>query len=136
MGIKKITVEQLKTIVACEEEFNGEKYTYEQLENMIKDSNYVCLSYFDNDVLCGYLIAQDLLDYYDLLKIYVLPQYRKKGIGRELIDNLNKKILLEVREKSPAITFYEKMGFSMINIRKNYYSDGTNAIIMQRLHSK
>ena len=45
-----------------------------------------------------------------------------------------KKAIVEVRVSNmPAITVYEKAGFSTIDIRKNYYkNNGENAYVMIR----
>ena len=45
-------------------------------------------------------------------------------------QDLNK-VLLEVRESNlPAKNLYIKHGFEQISIRKKYYSDGENAVIL------
>ncbi len=64
---------------------------------------------------------------------------KRKGYGKYLInfliDRLKekgvKKLFLEVRESNrPAKSLYTSLGFNEINVRKNYYKDGENAIIM------
>jgi ribosomal protein S18 acetylase RimI-like enzyme len=43
------------------------------------------------------------------------------------------KIFLEVSDKNiHAIKLYERNGYEKISVRKNYYSDGSDAIIMQK----
>ena len=70
--------------------------------------------------------------------MFVLPEFRKSGIGFEIVnsaleilknDGINK-VFLEVRESNiPAINLYLKCGFKKINVRKKYYSNGENAVI-------
>jgi ribosomal-protein-alanine N-acetyltransferase len=71
--------------------------------------------------------------------VVVLKSKRGQGIGSVLIEEaLNKiqnagikKVFLEVRENNlPAIGAYKKFGFNQISVRKKYYLDGENALVM------
>lgn len=92
--------------------------------------------------LIGYLGAYILEPSAEIINFYVLSNYRKKGFGSILFKELLKEcmmrgittISLEVREdNTPAISFYLKQGFKKINVRKQYYQDGTNALVMQKV---
>ena len=52
-----------------------------------------------------------------------------------LSDSLNlNSITLEVRESNtPAIKLYEKFDFKNLGVRKNYYKNNENAIIMTKI---
>jgi [ribosomal protein S18]-alanine N-acetyltransferase len=63
--------------------------------------------------------------------IAVAPPYMRKGIGTLLVEFAIKlaresgcdKLILEVRKSNAdAMKFYEKMGFSYVNTKKNFYS--------------
>lgn len=65
--------------------------------------------------------------------------YRRKGIGTLLTLRLIEMavlkglhwLTLEVRESNQkAQKLYERFGFRKVGMRKNYYSDGENAVIM------
>ena len=43
-----------------------------------------------------------------------------------------KKVTLEVRKDSDAITFYRKLGFSSVDILPCYYQDGCDGIVMEK----
>ena len=67
--------------------------------------------------------------------------YREKGLGRELVNHiLNyskqfkvERIFLEVSNKNkPALRFYDSFGFNTLYIRKNYYKDGSDAILKEK----
>ncbi len=77
----------------------------------------------------------------DILTLTVSPKYRRQGIGRALLDQMitwakmrkSPAIFLEVREGNvEASPLYESAGFQPISTRSNYYSLGTNAIIMKK----
>ena len=65
----------------------------------------------------------------ELLLIGVLPEFRRRGLGEKLIEQLliasrsrgAERLFLEMRRGNPAIHLYEKMGFEPIGERRNYY---------------
>ena len=88
----------------------------------------------------GYADAVALLDEGYMGNIAVLPEHRGEGVGDELLTSLlrwgrekNLSFLtLEVREQNlPARSLYEKHGFEVVGLRKNYYEKPTdNAVLM------
>jgi ribosomal-protein-alanine N-acetyltransferase len=72
--------------------------------------------------------------------IAVLPEYRRKGIGRSLLHTCEAqlktpRLKLSVRASNQAaITLYEKEGYRTMDIWKAYYNDGENAIVMEKPH--
>lgn len=100
-----------------------------------KNSRYnIYEEYFEN-IFAGYLITYDNVDSLDIFEIAVDKNFRKKGLASKLLNRINdeRRILLEVSEKNKvAINLYKKNGFKMISRRKNYYLDGSDAIVMIR----
>lgn len=78
----------------------------------------------------GFMINQVILDECHLLTICICPDLQGLGLATAaltwLIELMRSKsiktLLLEVRaSNSKAIALYEKLGFSKLSIRKNYY---------------
>ena len=78
----------------------------------------------------------------DLMTIAVNPDYRRQGIAKYLIAELEnwaksrggEAMMLEVDIKNhEAIELYLKLGYQKLNIRKNYYGYGKDAQIMKRV---
>lgn len=78
----------------------------------------------------GYLFAAILPPEGELYRIATLPACRGKGVADALVDAflsaLREKgvtdVFLEVRaSNTPAVSLYEKHGFSLVGRRKNYY---------------
>jgi len=74
-----------------------------------------------------------------VVSVAVLPDYRKKGIGRALIEEAivgvklkrSDELYLEVRcSNTEAIKLYEKLGFVIKQRLKAYYRDGEDAYLM------
>lgn len=93
----------------------------------------------DNQVV-AFIQYEDIYDRFELDNIYVLKEYRNKGIASIMMDfmiNEGKKknvinITLEVREDNiNAISLYKKYGFVEKAIRNNYYQN-CNGILMEK----
>jgi ribosomal-protein-alanine N-acetyltransferase len=76
-----------------------------------------------------------------IVSIAVLPEYRRKGIGEDLLKEAMKalrtyqasEVYLEVRvSNKPAINLYKKLGFLIVRILRAYYMDGEDAFCMSR----
>ena len=96
----------------------------------------------EGDRVAGYIGSQTVMDETDMMNVAVHPDYRRNGIAEalvnDLVENLKKMgshcLTLEVRASNmPAITLYEKLGFSEIGRRKNYYRNPReDALILRK----
>ena len=75
----------------------------------------------------------------EILNLFVTDEYRGLGLGNKLVDEVisvctkeNIEMLtLEVRVSNEfAIKMYEKIGFKVGSIRKNYYENNEDALLM------
>ena len=75
----------------------------------------------------GYVGSQTVLQEADMMNIAVSDSHRRQGIARLLVEELIRQLdayqlTLEVRSSNaPAIALYEKLGFTQVGLRKNYY---------------
>jgi [ribosomal protein S18]-alanine N-acetyltransferase len=76
----------------------------------------------------------------DVLTVGVVPTHRGKGIARQLmamITDWSKQqgsiaMMLEVKvDNSDAIGLYESLGYSKLNVRKDYFGAGLDALVMR-----
>ncbi len=101
------------------------------------------MSYFfvfeENENIIGYISTMFDGNIVEILNFCVEPSYQNKGYGTNLliyIDNyfyqLNaKSMILEVdSDNLKAINLYKKFGFELINIRKKYYKNGHDALVL------
>lgn len=77
----------------------------------------------------------------DVQTIAVAPGYESRGVGTAMLTELiaeaqrrgAKDVLLEVRaDNARAQALYRRFGFEQIHIRRRYYRDGVDALIMRR----
>lgn len=92
--------------------------------------------------LAGYAFARIGIGEMEIMEIAVSPGKRRKGIGRELVNDLDamaqslglEKLFLEVRvSNTAACQLYERSGFQKCGLRKGYYPDGEDALLMQKI---
>jgi ribosomal-protein-alanine N-acetyltransferase len=96
------------------------------------------------DKVIGYICANYIMDEGHILNLAVHPDFRRCGIGtklvEEVLDELKENdcryIYLEVRFSNlRARNFYERFGFRVAGIRRNYYTSPVEdaALMMHKL---
>ncbi len=110
---------------------------FEEIKNPFS-YNFVLAS---NDIVIGYLNFWIVPDGIELNNIAIHKNFRGRGFGKLLLQFLiecgkvfkSEKIFLEVKEDNLiAQKLYKKYGFKETYIRKRYYSDNKDAIVMER----
>lgn len=95
-----------------------------------------------DDRVVGFAVQWFAADEGELGDLAVLPELRGYGIGSELLDRcireaVDRKVrflYLEVREGNPAAQrLYERSGFKIVGVRKDYYQEPTEDAIVMRL---
>ncbi|MDR3257386.1 MAG: GNAT family N-acetyltransferase [Mycoplasmataceae bacterium] len=135
--IKVLTIQDVPKISEYEQ-FEHDCLTMDQLMNMLSNKSYCNLGVFINDQLISYLFTATTKGEIDIVKIFTAEAYRQKGFAIKLLAFLESKypkhiLYLEVNElNKPAINLYHKLGFQQINVRKKYYNNINDAIIMER----
>ena len=116
-------------------------WTPEVLKNEIIGENKKYIVAKNEKEIVGFCGIMINLPDVEIMNIVVKKNSRQKGIGTillnkviEISQKLNcEKIFLEVNEKNEnAIKLYKHVGFKQIGIRKNYYDNKFNAIIMSK----
>lgn len=117
-------------------------WTASQIESQLKDSRHEFIAAVSGDELLGYVGMMYILDEGYIANVAVSPEYRRLGIGDELIEKLIRIsddlklsfVTLEVRaSNAAAIELYAKHGFSPVGRRKNYYDlPKEDAILMTK----
>ena len=93
------------------------------------------------NLVIGICVFQIVLDEAQINYFVVNKKFRKKGFGSHLMnylinkcEKLNlKKLLLEVSQSNvTAERFYSRFDFFTVGIRKNYYKDGSHALLKEK----
>ena len=94
-----------------------------------------------SNLLIGICVFHLVLDEAQINFFVVNPKFREKGFGTYLMNflindceklNINK-LFLEVTNKNfKAEKFYRRFDFSTVGIRRNYYRDGSDALLKEK----
>jgi [ribosomal protein S18]-alanine N-acetyltransferase len=94
--------------------------------------------------VAGYLCLKQVLDEAEILDVAVSGSLRGRGVGRILVESALAAsrergaavVSLEVRVGNvEAIALYRRLGFREIGLRKRYYENGEDAILMEYIFS-
>jgi ribosomal-protein-alanine N-acetyltransferase len=120
--------------------FDGEAWSEQAVSEELAREHNVTLIARREGVEVGFLIGWCVEDEAELLLLGVLPNARRVGRGRRLVESFERgavrsgvrRVHLEVREHNHgAQAFYRSVGYAASGRRKAYYRDtGEDAITM------
>ena len=136
---RKGKISDLKEIYILETMiFKDEAWTKEMLKTeLLNAENSKTLIIEEYGKILGYVISRSFFEEYYILNLGVFPPRQKEGIGTMLLSSFLKSIknsssvFLEVKKSNlKAIELYKTIGFKVFDQRKNYYKDGSSALMM------
>ncbi len=133
---------QLDEVASLEERAFSQPWSRAAFKDAMESDNYEYITAVCDGVVVGYAGMQLVLDEAEITNIAVAESARNRGIAGKLLEVLgticerrNVKFLhLEVRESNSAARhLYEKNGFVIDGIRKNFYQKPVeNAVLMTK----
>jgi len=112
-----------------------------QWANELKKEGIKVFGISKSNLIIGLCVFHVILDEAQINYFAVIPKFRKKGFGSYLMKYLIKrceklninKLFLEVSHTNIAAErFYSQFDFSTVGIRKNYYKDGSDALLKEK----
>lgn len=135
-----MNIRDINQVIELETEVFGESLGYDMLyREVVENETAKYYIYEENAELIGYLGTWQQEDYAEIVNFLINPSFQSKGFGKKilnevLLDMKSNKIAfvtLDVREGNQrAIALYKSLGFEQKHIRKEYYSNKENALIM------
>ena len=138
--IEMMSLNDLETIKDILQTEFDEFWTYEilQQELLSNNSKYIVAKSLDN-IIVGFAGIKIILDTAELMNIVTKKSFRANGIGKLILEyliNMCKKekiktLNLEVNSQNTiAINLYKKYNFKEVGLRKKYYNNTYDAILM------
>ena len=116
-------------------------WSEEDFIRCLRQRNCIGMVAEHDERVAGFMIYELHRTRLHVLNFAVTPEYRRRGVGQQMIDKLigklsnqrRNKILLEVRETNLAAQlFFRDLGFRAISVLRDFYDDTTeDAYLMQ-----
>ena len=108
----------------------------------IPTTRFMSVAESENKVIgyCGVFLPAPGVEA-DILTVAVLPEYRRQGIAREFMRQIEEwshergasAMMLEVEHTNEsAIELYTSLGYMKISVRMDYYGPGQDAFVMRK----
>jgi len=116
-------------------------WSKKQWTNEFKKKSTKIFGLFIAKILIGICVFEVVLDEAQINYFAVKEKFRKRGFGSYLMSYLIKKcqesnirkLLLEVSQSNlDAERFYSRFDFFTVGVRKNYYRDGSDALLKRK----
>lgn len=138
--IRKMTINDVESVYGLEVECFERPWSLQSIEKEVENNNSLfCVCEKDGNIV-GYAGMYYVCGEGDITNVAITKNYRGKGLGNELLTEMFRianennifEFTLEVRETNIiARNLYEKLGFKVEGVRKNFYDDPVeNGIIM------
>ena len=138
--IRKMVHSDIASLMEVEKSSFSVPWSEKSFKDELQNDAAVYFVALHGEKVIGYIGMWDVSGEGDITNIAVHPEYRGRGIGKQLLKSVfceaGKRglctLTLEVRESNAiARQLYTSCGFSAVGMRKNYYSDNReNAVIM------
>ncbi|HZY46563.1 MAG TPA: ribosomal protein S18-alanine N-acetyltransferase [Candidatus Bathyarchaeia archaeon] len=137
--VREVEQEDIEQVSRIEQASFKDPYPSYFLSQLARDNpdTFLVLT-LDNEIV-GYGVIDHWEDHDHLISIAIDPGHRMKGLGEKLLKDLEERrskgrdLKLEVRQSNQAaIRLYAKMGFVKTGIVEGYYTDGEDAILMEK----
>ncbi|QLL23255.1 ribosomal-protein-alanine N-acetyltransferase [Actinobacteria bacterium IMCC25003] len=108
----------------------------------IPSTRFMSVAESENTIIgyCGVFLPAPGVEA-DVLTVAVLPEYRRQGIAKEFIRQIEdwskergaSAMMLEVEHTNEsAIELYKSLGYMKISVRMDYYGPGKDAFVMRK----
>ncbi len=139
-GVRHMTLQDVDQVVALEKRLFTPPWSRASFLAELDERPYsLSLVAMDEATLIGYMVVYFIFEEAHLANLAIAPEYQHRGLGEHLLRLLiriarqthRQMLLLEVRRSNAkAIRLYEKMGFVHAGVRRKYYEDGEDALLM------
>jgi len=138
MQVRRLVYSDLPAVLAIERRAFDTPWSLAMFVLELSKPTGICLALTDEDSLAGYLVCSRYAEVWHLMNIAVMPERRRQGIARRLLERLfddagpDARYTLEVRTSNHgAIAMYEQLGFRRAgHRRRSYHDNGEDALIM------
>ena len=130
MKIMKMDASHVDQVAELEKRNFNDPWSANSIASELNNPLSYWLVVVQDEVVCGYVGSQTVMNETDMMNVAVHPDLRRQGIAETLVTTLmddlkeqgSRCLTLEVRATNiPAQKLYEKLGFRHVGTRPRYY---------------
>lgn len=135
------TEADLSELAALERRCFSDPWSEAELRSTFLQPTFKGLLLRENGLIVAYACVIVVCEQADICIVAVSPEKRRQGLGEKILQALvslvkesgGEEIFLEVRTSNRAArSLYERGGFEEIGVRRRYYADGEDAVVMKK----
>ena len=138
MLVREMKEEDLQAVLTLDQSLFSHSYLKEDYLYELNKNQYAHLYVLIEDhQIIGFIDYWVIYERSELARIAISKKYQSKGLGQYLFNTVSSyykdviSISLEVRTSNEsAIRLYKKLGFIQVAVRKNYYENKEDALLM------
>ena len=143
--IEKMTSAHIEEIAKLEKECFSTPWSEDGLKSELDNNFARFFVAFCEGKIAGYIGSHNILGEVYITNVAVFPEFRRKGVGKALVEFLVNEmkaenaefVTLEVRKSNQnAISLYEKCGFQKVGERRNFYEKPIEDAILMTYYIK
>lgn len=140
MSLVRLSANDVESILSLEQGFN-DGWNLNQLKSAFDSGRFFVLGEKNLEGLVAFVSYSIAMEQADIETVFVKSEFRRRGLAKSLLQKAEadliergvKKVFLEVRNgNAPARALYGSLGYKEISVRKGYYSDGEDAVVMAK----
>ncbi len=141
VSVREICRSDAETLVLLESACFADAWSKEMIISTMERRDFCGVVLFMDGEAVGYVLGLSLFENAEILRIAVVPTFRKQGVGARVLDAFlslaaqkgAREVFLEVRESNfAAQRLYLSRAFEKFHLRKRYYANGENAVEMKK----
>ncbi len=141
--LRWMTEKDLDSVFDLEQKSSTKPWNSEEFAAMLMHSNTVGMVVEYQNRIIGYIVYETLDDAFVIRNVAVLPEFKRKGVGSQMIARVacrlmrgvRNMMMLSVQESNlEAQLFFRSLGFKAINIRHAEAEHEEDSYIMQYRH--
>jgi [ribosomal protein S18]-alanine N-acetyltransferase len=140
--VVRMTVDDVKQVVGIEEISFSDPWSEGSFTSSVRSPYTYAIVAKREESVMGYLVGYVHKEYFQVANIAVSPNFRKRGIGGELLFKALEEAarlgcryaFLEVRPSNQdAVSLYETLGFQAVGRKQGYYRvPPEDALVMRK----
>lgn len=142
MNYVRMNETHVEAIAQLESICFSDPWSVNSISSEVKNPLSLWIVAMDGEKVVGYVGSQSVMGWADMMNLAVAPDYRRMGVGKELVTELISQLkqsevsclTLEVRlSNTSAIALYTRLGFVEVGRRPGYYHNPReDALILRK----